>query len=183
MDAVITAIVTAVLTGSGGYFWGIRRRKHERLDDRRASVLSRLGRLMYEVQRTFLDMAHSSDTEADGKVEEASRAFFELVHTFYRNEMWLESETCLKIEDFTNFAYRNLGEYQDQRAQRQYDLASERIELSRRITRELQPLRREVIDEFRAIVYPPPWYEAPLRLLESAQMQTREAQNSPEVRR
>jgi hypothetical protein len=146
MGAVVAAVITAVASvviavfgGVAGYLLGIWRLRHQRLDDRRAAVLSRLGRLMYEVQRTFLDMAHSSDTEADRKVEEASEAFFELVHTFYRNEMWLGSETCLKIEDFTNFAYRNLGEYADHHAQRQHMLASERFELSRRITQELQP--------------------------------------------
>jgi len=38
-------------------------------------------------------------------------------------------------------------------------------DLGRRILRETQPLRRELIDEFRAILYPPRWYEAPLRVL------------------
>ena len=39
--------------------------------------------------------------------------------------------------------------------------------------RETQPLRRELIDEFRAILYPPPWYDAPLQFLERIQARNR----------
>ena len=35
-----------------------------------------------------------------------------------------------------------------------------------RLYRELPVLRRTLEREFRAILYPPPWYDAPLRMLD-----------------
>jgi hypothetical protein len=98
-------------------------------------------------------------------MEEANRAFFELVHYFYSNEMWLEEDTCLKIEKFTQFAYQKMGEYVDDLNDRGYPTSEEGRELGSRIMSEILPLRRELINEFRAIVYPAPWYESALTSL------------------
>ena len=106
------------------------------------------------------------ETDRKKQMQEANRAFFELVHHFYSNEMWLDPETCLKVEKFTEFAYLKMGEYVDDLDERGYPTTTEGRALSREIMREIQPLRRELIAEFRAIVYPPPWYDAPLRFVE-----------------
>jgi hypothetical protein len=179
MDAIVAAVVTAVLGGFGGYLWGNRRLRHERLYDRRADVLSRLGELLYEVQRgfvTFTKPFQSSEVDRKEQMEEANRAFFELIHHFYSNEMWLDPETCLKVEKFTEFAYLKVGEYVDDLDERGYPQTPEGRALGREIMREIQPLRRELIAEFRAIVYPPPWYEPPLRILE--RLERRDANES-----
>ncbi len=157
MDAIAAAVITALLTGFGGYLWGNRRLRHERLYDRRADVLSRLGELLYEVQRgfvTFTSPFQSMETDRKKQMQEANRAFFELVHHFYSNEMWLDPETCLKVEKFTEFAYLKIGDYVDDLDERGYPQSTEGRALGREIMREIQPLRRELIAEFRAIVYP-----------------------------
>ena len=167
MDAVVAAIVAALLSGLSGYLWGNRRLKHERLYERRAEVLSRLGELLYEVQRgfvTFTSPFQSGEADRKEQMEEANRAFFGLVRYFYSNEMWLEEDTCLKIEKFTQFAYLK-GEYVDDLDERGYPTSEEGRELGSRIMSEIQPLRRELITEFRAIVYPAPFYDSALRSL------------------
>ena len=58
-----------------------------------------------------------------------------------------------------------LGDYIDDLDERGYPQTSEGRAQGNRIMRETQPLRRELIDEFRAILYPPRWYDAPLRFL------------------
>src|SRR5215217_1394034 len=167
MDAVV-AFVAVLLSGLSGYLWGNRRLKHERLYQRRAEVLSRLGELLYEVQHgfvTFTSPLQSGEVDRKEQMEQANRAFFELVHYFYSNEMWLEEDTCLKIEKFTQFAYVKMGEYVDDLNERGYPQSAEGLEIGNRIKSEIQPLRRELINEFRAIVYPAPFYEAALRSL------------------
>jgi hypothetical protein len=167
MDAVV-AIVVVLLSGLSGYLWGNRRLKHERLYQRRAEVLSRLGELLYAVQRgfeTFTSPFQSGEVDRKEQMEEANRAFFELVHYFYSNEMWLEEDTCLKIEKFTQFAYQKMGEYVDDLNERGHSGSAEGREIGNRIMNELRPLRRELITEFRAIVYPAPWYESALASL------------------
>jgi hypothetical protein len=172
MDTVLTAIITgllAVLTGLTGYLWGNRRLRHERLYDRRAAVLSKIGELLYEVQRGFITFTSpfvGRDADRKAQMDEANRAFFELVHHFYSNEMWLDPETCLKIEKFTEFAHLKMGEYVDGLDEQGYPKTTETWTLGREIMREIQPLRREVIAEFRAILYPQSWKEAPLRALD-----------------
>jgi hypothetical protein len=183
MDAVV-AIIAVLLSGLSGYLWGNRRLKHERLYERRAEVLSRLGELLYEVQGGFLTFTsplQSGETDRKEQMEEANRAFFELVHHFYSNEMWLEEDTCLKIEKFTQFAYLNMGAYVDELDERGHSGSAEGREIGQRMMNELQPLRRELIDEFRAIVYPAPWYAS---LLASLGLKTEQSsENSQEATR
>ena len=183
MDAVV-AIIAVLLSGLSGYLWGNRRLKHERLYERRAEVLSRLGELLYEVQGGFLTFTsplQSGEADRKEQMEEANRAFFELVHHFYSNEMWPEEDTCLKIEKFTQFAYLNMGAYVDELDERGHPSSAEGREIGLRMLNELQPLRRELIDEFRAIVYPAPWYAS---LLASLGLKTKQSsENSQEVTR
>jgi hypothetical protein len=168
MDAVVAAVVAALLSGFSAYLWGNRRLRYERLYVQRAEVLSRLGELLYGVQRgfvTFTSFYQSGDPDRKEQMEEANRAFFELVHYFYSNEMWLEEDTCLMIEKFTQFAYLKMGEYVDDLDERGYPTSAEGRALGNRIMSEIQPLRRELINEFRAIVYPAPFYESALASL------------------
>jgi hypothetical protein len=184
MDAVVAAIVAALLSGLSGYLWGNRRLKHERLYERRAEVLSRLGELLYEVQRgfvTFTSPFQAGEADRKEQMEEANWAFFGLVRYFYSNEMWLEEDTCLKIEKFTQFAYVKMGEYVDDLDERGHPTSEEGREIGTRIMSEILPLRRELITEFRAIVYPAPFYDSALRSL--GLKTTQRSWNSPEVSR
>lgn len=49
--------------------------------------------------------------------------------------------------------------------ERGYPRDKEGRDASTRLYRDLPVLRSELEDEYRAILYPPPWYETPLRFL------------------
>ena len=121
----------------------------------------------------FTNPLQPGGVDRRAQVTEAERAFFGLVHYYRANEVWLEPETCLKIEEFMDNVYLPLGDYFDDLDVRGYPQTPEGRSAGRRIMRETQPLRRELIAELRTILYPPPWYDAPLRLLGRTQPRTR----------
>jgi hypothetical protein len=169
MDAVVAALITGVVGAFSGYIVGNWRLKYEHLHERRAGVIARLCELLAAVQRgvvSFTYFAQSSNIDRREQAAEAQRAFFELVHHYHSNEVWLEPDTCKKVETFMDNIYLPLGDYIDDLDERGYPQTAEGRTLGNRILRETQPLRRELIDEFRAILYPPPLYDAPLRFLD-----------------
>jgi hypothetical protein len=169
MDAVVAALITIIVGGPIAYFLGNRRLRYERLYERRAEVIARLCELLAAVQRGVVDVTHPlqpSDVDRREQAKEAQRAFFELVHYYHSNEVWLEPDTCKKVETFMDNVHLTLGDYLDDLDERGYPQTPEGREQGLRILRDTQPLRRELIDEFRVILYPPPWYDAPLRFLE-----------------
>jgi hypothetical protein len=58
-----------------------------------------------------------------------------------------------------NNVHQSLGDYVDDLDERGYPQTKEGWELGTRIFRETQPLRRKLLEEFRAILYPPPWWQ------------------------
>ena len=175
MDAVLP-FITAVVGILGGYIVGNRRLKYEHLRERRGEVIAKLCELLAAVQRGVVGFTNPLQPGAVDRLEqaaEAQRAFFELVNYYRSVEVWLEPETCLKIEGFMDNVYLSLGEYFEDLDERGYPQTPEGRALGRRIVRETQPLRRELIEEFRAILYPPPLYDAPLRFLGRIQPRNR----------
>jgi hypothetical protein len=167
MDALVPLVV-AVVGGIGGYVLGNRRLKYEHLHERRAGVIARLCELLATVQHGvlgFTDPFQSGGADREAQAREAQRSFIELVDYYRANEVWLDPDTCKKIESFLTNVHLPLGEYFDDLDERGYPKTSEGRSAATRIIQETQPLRRELIDEFRAILYPSPWYDAPLRLL------------------
>jgi len=171
MDAVVTVLV-AVVGVLGGYIFGNWRLKYEHLHERRAEAIAALSRLLAAVQDSVVGFAHylqPHDVDRRAQAKQAQLAVSELVGCFRSNEVWLEPDTCRKIEAFVDKVYLPLGDYMDTLDERGYPIGEQGKrgrDLGLLILRETQPLRRELIDEFRAILYPPRWYEAPLRLLE-----------------
>jgi len=171
MDAVVTVLV-AVVGVLGGYIVGNWRLKYEHLHERRAEAIAELSKLLAAVQDSVVQFTHflqPHDVDRRAQATKAQRAISELVGCFRSNEVWLEPDTCRKIEAFVDKVYLPLGDYIDTLDERGYPMGEHGEhgrDLGRRILRETQPLRRELIDEFRAILYPPRWYEAPLRVLE-----------------
>jgi hypothetical protein len=171
MDAIVTVLVAGVGV-LGGYIVGNWRLKYENLHERRAEVIAELSKLLAAVQRGVVDLTNPlqpRDVDRREQAEKAQRAFFELVECYRSNEVWLEPNTCQKVEAFMDKVYLPLGDYMDTLDERGYPLGPQGEQgrtLGRQIMREIQPLRRELINEFRAILYPPRWYEAPLRVLE-----------------
>ena len=179
MDAVVAALISAVVGILGGYILGNRRLEYEHLHERRAGVIAKLCEHLAAVQRGvvgFTNPFQRGDVDRHEQAGEARRAFSELVDYYRSNEVWLAPGTCEKVESFINNVYLPLGDYLDDLDERGYPQTPEGRAIGNRILREIQPLRRELIDEFRAILYPTPWYDAPLRFLEW--LQTRNRQSS-----
>jgi hypothetical protein len=113
------------------------------------------------------------DVDRHEQAQEAWRSFFELVDYYRANEVWLEPKTCKKIETFMDSVYEPFLNYFDDLDERGYPQTKEGAQLGLRIVRETQPLRRELISEFRRILYPRPWYGYPLSFLEWLQARNR----------
>jgi hypothetical protein len=179
MEAIAAALIPAVvgLLGLlGGYILGNLRLKYEHLHERRAGVIARMCELLAAVQigvTRFTHFYQRGDVDRHEQAQEANRSFFELVDYYYANEVWLEPETCKKIETFMDNVYVPLVDYFDDLDERGYPQTQEGAQLGLRIVRETQPLRRELVSEFRAILYPPPLYDAPLRFLQSLERRNR----------
>lgn len=177
MDVVVAALITAVIGVLGGYIVGNWRLKHEHLHERRAEVIAKLCELLAAVQRGVVDFTNPwqrGDVDRREQSQEAHRAFFELVNYYHSNEVWLEPDTCEKIEAFMNSVYLPLGDYVDDLDERGYPQTPEGRTQGRRILQETQPLRRELISEFRAILYPSLWYEPLLQVMERVDRGRRE---------
>ena len=174
MDAVVTVLV-AVVSVIGGYIVGNWRLKYEHLHERRAEGIAELSKRLAAVQDSVVKFTHflqPQDVDRRAQAARAQQAVSELVECFRSNEVWLEPDTCRKIEEFVDKVYLPLGRYIDTLNERGYPIGEQGEQgrnLGMQITRETQPLRRELINEFRAILYPPRWYEAPLRVLEGLQ--------------
>jgi len=177
MDTIAAAMITTVVGVIGGYLVGNRRVKYEQLHERQAEVIAKLCELLAAVHRDVA--ALTSPLQPGGvdrreQAEAVDRVFGELVDYYRSNEVWLAPHTCEKIETFLPEVSVPLQNYVDDFSERGYPRTSEGRALGIHILQEIQPLRRELISEFRAILYPPPWYDAPLRVLEWLQKWARQ---------
>jgi hypothetical protein len=182
MDVVIP-LITTVAGILGGYLVGNRRLKYEKLYERRAEVLAKVCELLAAVERAFLDWKNpmtkinpyhpEEEAEANRQAEReeefraTKRAVHDLVYYYHSIEVWLTPDTCEKIESFITNSYTIVDKdfpAEDSPADLTLDEDSEVAVFDAFITfmDDIQRLRRELIDEFRAILYPPPL--SPLRL-------------------
>jgi hypothetical protein len=123
MDALVPALVTAVVGILGGYLVGNRRLKYEHLHERRAGVIARLCELLAAVQHGvlgFTDTFQPGGADREAQSREAQQSFFELVDYYHANEVWLDPDTCNKIESFLANVHLPLGEYFDDLDKRGY---------------------------------------------------------------
>jgi hypothetical protein len=158
---------------------GNRRLKYEKLHEHRAKVIAELSEKLYAVQRGvvgFANFATFSDVgveetyvtveERDEQYKAANEALAEFAVYFHGNEVWLAPDACEKIEVFLSKVWQPLEDYTERLDERGVPPDAETVVFGQQIVLETIPLRVELIAEFREILYPPPWYEAPLRWLE-----------------
>lgn len=178
MNAVTAALITVIVGGPIAYFLGNRRLRYERLYERRAEVIAQLSEHLFLMQRSLLVWTNpfqSSDVDRDEQRREASEAFNNLIAYFRSNSIWLDRRTCDKIESLISTAHDAAYTYADELNERGYPRDKVGRDASLRLRSELGALRGELEDEFRAILYPAPWYDAPLRFLERMQARNRKA--------
>lgn len=158
---VIVPVLTAVVGIIGGYIVGNRRLKYEHLHERRARVIAELSKLLTAVQRGVVDFTdpffQHGDVDRPQQAEDAKRAFFELVECYQANEVWLDVRTCIKVESFLDTVRFRLSQYFDELDEGAYARSAKAQGLSAQITQETESLRRELLEEFRGIMYPPWW--------------------------
>lgn len=133
------------------------------------------------MQRGFSTWANpfqSADVDRDEQRKAASDAFQELVLYYHSKSVWLTPQTCEKIESVMETVWTAAWDYADELNERGYPQNEVGREASKELWRDLPALRRELEDEFRAILYPPPWYDALLRFLERIQIRDRQTSES-----
>ena len=124
---------------------------------------------MYLMERglaTWANPFQPADVDREQQRKEASDAFQGLVRYFRSNALWLDPDTQEKIESLIETAWTAAWEYADELNERGYPHSKAGRDASNKLVRELPVLRRELEAEFRAILYPLPWWDLPIRLLE-----------------
>jgi hypothetical protein len=150
------------------YILGNRRLKYEKLYERRAEVLAELTRRMFEVHHNLVGILTSPSRPHDryDKAAEAGRLCFALLDYYSSNEVWLTPETGKKVEEYLIKITQAVQSYASTPDEGGFPEGEEGQALGRKAAEDTDDLRRALLGEFREILYPPPWYEAPLRWLE-----------------
>jgi hypothetical protein len=133
-----------------------------------------LSELLFEMQRSLLQWTspfQSSNADRDEQRRKAGEALDELIAYYRSSSVWLEPRTCEKIESFLNTTQDAAYKYVDELNERGHPQNKAGRDASLQLQSELPALRKELEVEFRAILYPARWYDAPLRLL--AHLRTR----------
>ena len=184
MDAIVGALITAVVGGPLLYLLGHRRLRYERLYEKRAEVIARPSELLYLMQRGMTSWSspfQSGDADRDEQRRIASEALDNLILYFYSNEVWLDRDTCDKVSSLIETAYMAGWDYSDNLNERGHPRDVDGRDASIRLMNEIPALRTEMEAEFRAILYPPPWYDLPLRLLERLPRRQERVPDEPDV--
>ena len=158
---VVAPILTAIVGIIGGYIVGKGRLRYEHLHERRARVIAELSKLLASVERGVVDFTdpffQRGEVDRRQQAEEAKRAFFELVECYRANEVWLDVRTCINVESFLANVRFLVSQYFDELDDQGYARSVKAQGLSVQITQETESLRRELLKEFREIMYPPWW--------------------------
>jgi|SRR5215203_3982572 len=181
MEAIAVALLSILVGGPIAYVLGTRRARFERLYEKRAEVMARLSELLYLMSRKALawtSPVQAADTDRQAQGKEASEAFDEFIAYYGSNSIWLEPETCERIESFIRTVRNSLVEYADDLNEEGHPGSRAGREASLRIAKEIPALRRELEEAFRAILYPRRW-RSPLRVLARREGRNAERLDAP----
>jgi hypothetical protein len=165
-------VVVAVL---GGYLLGGRRTQFERLYEQRAEVIAELTRRLGRVQWTALTAANPGQPLGKvrlQRIEENKVAITQFIDFFIGHTLWLDEDRALQIDGHVVELANILTEYEGDLAYGQPSsevgvVAAARIEA-------MVPDAKQALDaRFREIMYPPQWWDGPLRILAGLQRRDR----------
>lgn len=166
MDAVVP-LIAAVLGGLIVYWLSGKQAQKEWRYQKRAEVLAEVYRLLSRVQTTA-GLATRPGAPLDTRkhrIVENRQALGELTYYLHAHTLWLDARSLPTIKGFLEGLSSALKHYEVEINKGTPDspLAARAAEHVQRII----PEAEQVLEaEFRAIVYPPPWWEYPLRRLE-----------------
>ena len=168
MDAVlplITAVAPLISAGAGvlgGYLLGTRQARVERLYNREAKVISEIYKRLYRVQQAFVlwtNMRQPAKVDRDQQRQQATECLDDLRDYLFEHSVWLVSETADKVEAFLGTVFEMGFTYLDDLNDNGYPKSRKGHNAGARIVAQLQPLRRQLEQEFRAILHPSPWWK------------------------
>src|SRR5215204_5795046 len=168
MDAFIGAVVGALLSAPLAFFFGLERSRHERLEERRALVIAELSRLLFEVQDNFAHWANLSflpknyESMADYQEEKGKAAVEsnnDLIRCYQSNVAWLDPRTAAKLDQFVRITQEIVRTYTPDLRDIQQQMSTESRQVAARMRSEIPPLREDLIQEFRDILHPIPWWQ------------------------
>lgn len=179
MSVIAGALITAILGGLILYLSGIRQQHFGRLTERRAEVIADLSKFLYQTQRNFIVFTTIAPADMEGRKQQkdqAQQAYNKLVEHYHSNTVWLDMETCDKVEYFLDVLAQNMQAYMNDLDAHLVPQSKSAHEIGLWMKTEIPVFRRDLENQFRITVYPPPWYEAPLQFL--AQLQPRNLEPS-----
>jgi hypothetical protein len=176
----VVPLLAAVLGGLVVYWLSGRRAQKEWRYKKRAEVLSDVYRLLSQLQTTAgLATRPGLTLEVrKARIFENRRALEELTFYLHAHKLWVDARTLPIINEFVVGLSSALKHYEAEINKGTPDspLAARAAEHVQRIV----PEAEQVLEaEFRAIVYPPPWWVYPLRGLEWFEARNRRAAEPP----
>ena len=176
MDAITAALITLVVSGPVAYFFGLQRSRQERLDEERARVIAELSRLLWRFQMTALLGTNPNQPPEvrAGRIAENQQAMAELSHYYFARALWLDAETEQIITSFLVDMTNALNTWEGDHNEQGYPSSDVGIAAAQHIFHAVPVVREKLEIRFRAILYPPPWYDMPLRFLEHIQARNRQ---------
>jgi hypothetical protein len=178
--ALITALITLVVSGPVAFYFGLQRAQRERLYEQRVAVIAELNRLLWNFQRSAL-LGTNPDQPIQVRapwITQNKRAFTELQEFYFANTVWLNEHIHGILEPFflgMGYTLRtweaDLDEQGDPSSQAGLDAAQ-------RINDAVPLVRRELEPAFRAILFPSQWYEPLLQIWERLENRNRREEGS-----
>jgi hypothetical protein len=177
-DTLISAIVALLVSGPVAYVVGLAQSRRQRLEERRAEVIAELFRLLYIVQDAFIKWSHLEKEGATSRQVVADRyakrgvaafeALNDLILYYYSNEPWLyPSTSAKKVEEFVKMAESITDSHPPNLKDIDFRKTDEGQRASIRMSVAMPQVMSSLIEEFREIINPPPWYVRALEWLEA----------------
>lgn len=176
MDAIVGALIAAIVGGPIFYVLGTRQRRLEGLYERRAEVIAKLCELLVGVEDALLGWSNAGRMDPPVRPEQQQdfeAAYTDLNDYFRRNSIWLDRATCDGIESFKHDLFYMAFSYAYELDEEGRPRSAESREAAERLLLDVPPLKQDLESRFRAILYPKPWWEYPLRALEGIQARSR----------
>ena len=177
--ATVLAVVLA-------YFLGKRQTINERLYTQRAEVIAELFKRFEDLdQRVSSLVSPFGTTEDPGKREEAKLVVesFNNLQNYYRsNSIWLPRKTSYLFNQFLTRYRQTINDFVIKviiNEDRHSALVKEWDEVQQRFDKESPDIREALEVDFRAIIDPPPWWDALLRVFE--RLHTRNQKSTSDV--
>ncbi len=160
LNALISGTVLLV-SGLLAYHLGKRASKHERLEERQAEVMARLSELLFEVELGYLTSTSPfgyAGEDRKAKIDAAAIKHNELYGYYHSHSIWLDPDTCQRIEAFLGKVFEMFNDYVDDLNERGYPSSAAGREVSRKVRKEVPALREELAGQFREILRPRSWW-------------------------